>query len=109
GISAMGSGVGYADGTSDFGDVLNEARMILRSRQLKDEEAVAEIDKSIAALDADLAWRRKGAEEILPQLETFDDTVAANIGVRAQNRLPTDMALDVAGCLSGHRDISLSF
>ena len=108
-ISAMRSRVGDAEGTSDIRDGLNEARKIMRSRQPNAEEAVAEIDKSIAALDADLAWRRKGAEEILPQLETFDDTVAANIGVRAQNRLPTDMALDVAGCLSGHRDISLSF
>ncbi|MHA7776358.1 TRAP transporter large permease [Roseibium sp. M-1] len=108
-ISNMRSKVGDAEGTGDIREGLNEARKIMRSRTPNAEEAVAEIDKSIAALDADLAWREKGAEEILPKLEAFDAAVANNIGLRAQDRLPKDMALNVAGCLSDHRDISLSF
>ncbi|MCK7613068.1 TRAP transporter large permease [Roseibium sediminicola] len=108
-IADMRSKVGDAEGTSDIRDGLSEARKIMRSKTPNADEAIAEIDKSIAALDADLAWRRKGAEEILPQLEAYDAAVINNIGLRAQDRLPTDMALDVAGCLSDHRDISLSF
>jgi len=108
-ISEMRSRIGEAEGTGDIRDGLNEARKIMRSRSPNVEEAVAEIDKSIAALDADLAWRQKGAEEILPQLQLFDRAVVNNIGLRAQDRLPREMALNVAGCLSDHRDISLSF
>jgi len=108
-IAEMRSRVGDAEGTSDIRDGLSEARSIMRSRSPNAEEALAEIDKSIAALDADLAWRQKGAQEILPQLEAYDAAVVDNIGLRAQDRLPTDMALDVAGCLSDHRDVSLSF
>jgi len=108
-ISAMRSKVGEAEGTSDIRDGLSEARKIMRSRQPNAEEAVAEIDKSIAALDADLAWRQKAAEEILPKLAEYDAAVVNNIGLRQQDRLPKDMALDVAACLSDHRDVSLSF
>ncbi|WP_422378355.1 TRAP transporter large permease subunit [Roseibium sp.] len=108
-IAAMRSKVGAAEGTGDIRKGLTEARKIMRSREPNAEAAIAEIDKSIAALDADLAWRQKGAEEILPQLAAYDAAVINNIGIRAQERLPNDMALDVAACLSDHRDISLSF
>ncbi|MCV0428731.1 MAG: C4-dicarboxylate ABC transporter permease, partial [Roseibium sp.] len=108
-IAAMRSKVGEAEGTSEIRKGLTEARKIMRSRQPNAEEALAEIDKSIAALDADLVWRQRAAEEILPQLEAYDTAVVNNIGLRAQSRLPNSMALDVAACLSDHRDISLSF
>ncbi|KZM50576.1 TRAP transporter large permease subunit [Labrenzia sp. OB1] len=108
-ISEMRSRVGDAEGTSDIRKGLSEARKIMRSRQPNAEEAVAEIDKSIAALDADLAWRQKAATEILPQLSTYDAAISDTIGLRQLDRLPTDMALDVAACLSSHRDVSLSF
>ncbi len=108
-IAEMRSKVGDAEGTSDIRNGLTDARAIMRSRQPNAEEALAEIDKSIAALEADLAWRRKGAEEILPQLEEFEAAVGNSIGLRSQSRLPNDMALEIASCLSGHRDVSLSF
>ncbi|WP_299820439.1 TRAP transporter large permease subunit [uncultured Roseibium sp.] len=108
-ISEMRSRIGDAEGTSDIRSGLSEARKIMRSRQPNAEEAVAEIDKSIAALDADLAWRQKAATEILPQLTAYNAAVVDTIGLRQQDRLPTDMALDVAACLSSHRDVSLSF
>ncbi|POF31004.1 TRAP transporter large permease subunit [Roseibium marinum] len=108
-ISEMRSRIGDAEGTSDIRSGLSEARKIMRSRQPDAEEAVAEIDKSIAALDADLAWRQKAATQILPPLAAYDAAVGDTIGLRQQDRLPTDMALDVASCLSSHRDVSLSF
>ncbi|MET1412815.1 TRAP transporter large permease subunit [Roseibium sp. HPY-6] len=108
-IAAMRSKVGEAEGTSDIRKGLTEARKIMRSRQPNAEEALAEIDKSIAALQADLAWRQKAADELLPVLQEYDAAIVNNIGLRQQDRLPNDMALDVAACLSGHRDVSLSF
>ncbi|TYC60600.1 TRAP transporter large permease subunit [Rhodobacterales bacterium] len=108
-IADMRSRVGDAEGTSDIRDGLSEARSIMRSREPNTEEAIAEIDKSLAALDADLAWRQKAAQDILPQLEVYEAAVADTIGLRQQERLPNDIALDVAACLSGHRDVSLNF
>lgn len=108
-IAAMRSTVGQAEGTSGIRKGLTEARKIMRSRTPDAARAVEEIDKSLEALKADLAWRSKGMNELLPQLEAFDLVVGNTIGLRQQDRLPQDMALDVAACLSGHRDISLSF
>lgn len=108
-IAEMRSKVGSAEGTGDIRDGLTEARKIMRSRTPNAEEAIAEIDKSIAAVQADLAWRQRAASELLPQLEAYDAAVGDNIGLRQQDRLPDAMALEVAGCLSDHRDISLSF
>ncbi|WP_298984533.1 TRAP transporter large permease subunit [uncultured Roseibium sp.] len=108
-IAAMRSKVGSAEGTSDIREGLTEARKIMRSREPNAETAVEEINKSLAALDADLAWRQKAASEILPQIAEYDAAIVNNIGLRQQSRLPNDMALDVAACLSDHRDISLSF
>ena len=108
-IAAMRSKVGEAEGTGDIRDGLTEARRIMRSREPNAEDALAEIDNSIAALQSDLAWRQRAASELLPALQEYDAVVVNNIGLRQQDRLPNDMALDVAGCLSDHRDISLSF
>ncbi|WP_305988750.1 TRAP transporter large permease subunit [Roseibium sp. MMSF_3544] len=108
-IAEMRSKVGEAEGTSEIRKGLTEARKIMRSREPNAEAAIAEIDNSIAALQADLAWRERAANELLPVLEEYDAAIVNNIGLRQQDRLPNDMALDVAGCLSDHRDISLSF
>ncbi|CTQ55155.1 Neu5Ac permease [Roseibium album] len=108
-IAAMRSKVGEAEGTSDIRKGLSDARKIMRSKKPNAEEALAEIDTSLAALEEDLVWRQKAASEILPKLAIYDAAVINNIGLRQQRRLPREMALEVAGCLAGHRDISLSF
>ncbi|WP_417667742.1 TRAP transporter large permease subunit [Roseibium sp.] len=108
-IEAVRSSVGEVEGSSDIRKGLTAARKVMRSKSPEPEKALAEIDKSLAALAADLEWRSKGAEEFLPKLLEYDAAVQRNIGLRQQPRLPDDMALDVAGCLSGHRDISLNF
>ncbi|NVK34637.1 MAG: TRAP transporter large permease subunit [Rhodobacteraceae bacterium] len=108
-IEAARSEVGSVEGTSDIRKGLSEARKIMRGKSPDADEANAAIDKSIAELNADLVWRKRGQEELLPALETYDAVIADNIGLRQQDRLPDDMALDVASCLSGHRDVSLNF
>ncbi len=101
--------VSDVDGTSDIRKGLTDARKIMRSKSPDKDEAIAEVDKSLAALADDLKWRKKGEAELLPALNTYDEAIKYNIGLRSQPRLPKDMALDVAACLSPHRDISLNF
>ncbi|MBO6757957.1 MAG: TRAP transporter large permease subunit [Roseibium sp.] len=108
-IAAMRSRVGEVEGSSDVRKGLTEARKIMRSREPDAVAAVAEIDNTLAALEADLVWRQRGAAELLPDLLTYDVAINRNIGLRQQDRLPDDMALEVAACLSDHRDISLNF
>ncbi|MEJ8473134.1 TRAP transporter large permease subunit [Roseibium algae] len=108
-IEAVRSSVGEVEGASDIRKGLTAARKIMRGKTPDKSKALAEIDKSLAALKADLVWRSRGAKELLPQLSEYDAVVRNNIGLRQQPRLPDDLALGVASCLSGHRDISLNF
>lgn len=108
-IADMRGRVGEIEGSSDIRKGLTEARKIMRSRTPDLAAATAEIDNTLAELKADLAWRQKAAQELLPQLVSYDQVINRNIGLRQQDRLPEDMALDVASCLSDHRDISLNF
>lgn len=108
-IAEMRSLVGEVEGSGDVRKGLSAARKIMRSKTPDPDKAIAEIDKSLEALSVDLVWREKGAAELLPQITAYDDVIKQNIGLRQQPRLPTDVALDVAACMSGHRDISLNF
>ncbi|EFO31412.1 trap dicarboxylate transporter- dctm subunit [Roseibium sp. TrichSKD4] len=108
-IAAMRSKVGEVEGSRDIRKGLTDARKIMRSKTPDIVAASAEIDNSLAALAADLEWRQRGAKELLADLLTYDTAINRNIGLRQQDRLPDDMALDVAACLADHRDISLNF
>ena len=68
-----------------------------------------ELTEAVTLLDRELAWRRQAAEQLLPQLATFDDAIRDTIGLRGQDRLPREQALYVASCSSSHRDLSLGF
>ncbi|NBN79689.1 TRAP transporter large permease subunit [Microvirga tunisiensis] len=97
------------EGTAEIRKGINEARKILRTSTPDAQAAIAEIDKSIAALKADLVWRQKGAAELLPQLDAYDKVTGDTIGLRQLPRLPDHVATGLVGCLSQHRDISLNF
>ena len=61
------------------------------------------------AYDADLAWRQRAAGSVLAPLMAYEAAIRDTIGLRKQKRLPPDKAIDIAGCLAHHRDISLNF
>ncbi|MEP0232070.1 TRAP transporter large permease subunit [Roseibium sp.] len=108
-IEAVRSSVGEVEGAGDIRKGLSAARKIMRGKTPDKEKAIAEIVNSLAELKADLEWRERGAAELLPKLAAYDEVIKDNIGLRQQSRLPDGLALDVAACLSGHRDISLNF
>lgn len=108
-LEVLRADVTAIEGTSEIRKGLNEARKILRTATPDAQAAIAEIDKSIAALKADLTWRQKGATELLPQLDAYDKATGDTIGLRQLTRLPEHVATGLVGCLSNHRDISLNF
>jgi len=108
-LAEVRSMIGDIEGARSVRDGVHEARRIMRGDDPDLAAADAEIDNSLAALAADLEWRRRGEAELLPGLLAYDEVIRHNIGMRQQDRLPDDMALDVAACLSDHRDVSLNF
>ena len=69
----------------------------------------SKIAEAVAAFEAELEWRRRAERELKPGLDAYAAAIQDTIGLRGQPRLPTEQALYVASCSSGHRDISLSF
>jgi len=57
----------------------------------------------------ELEWRTRAATELATPLTTYSDTLADTIGLRLQERLPSEHIGDMASCLAVHRDISLNF
>ena len=67
------------------------------------------IAEALALYEAERAWRQRGASELARGLERYDLAIRDTIGLRLQERLPSDVANSVAACRSVHRDISLHF
>ncbi|WP_106751508.1 TRAP transporter large permease [Pannonibacter carbonis] len=108
-IDLLRSDVSALDGTAEIRKGLNEARKIMRSTAPDAQAAVAELDKSIAELKQDLVWRQRGFDELLPQITAYQAATNGTIGLRQLPRLPREVALALAPCLSNHRDVSLNF
>ena len=96
-------------GSSDVKSAISKARRALRSKTPDKEKALMEIANAIEIYDAQTNWREQGVKDVLPGLLTYEAEIKHTIGIRQQAKLTENQALDIAGCLSGHRDISLNF
>jgi len=94
---------------NDIRSPLSKARRALSPRRLNRDTANAEIENSIAAYSAELAWRKRAEGALFASLTTYDQAIKTSIGLRLQDRLPKEITGDIASCLAIHRDISLNF
>lgn len=108
-LNELGKRFGAVAGADDVKSAVSKARRALKSRNPDKDKALAELDKAIAAYDAQVAWRAAGAKTILPKLSEYEGTMRKTIGIRDQAKLTKDQALFVAKCQSNHRDVSLNF
>ncbi|MGI9332677.1 MAG: SLC13 family permease [Gammaproteobacteria bacterium] len=108
-LATLAKQVRSLDGADDVRSALTKARRALRAKKPDKEKAVKQMDTALAAYAAQLEWRQRAEVELKPALEAYEGTIRNTIGARLQIRLPTDQALFVAACGSGHRDLSLNF
>ncbi|WP_349358312.1 TRAP transporter large permease subunit [Stappia sp.] len=108
-ITEVRSLVGDVEGAGDVRSAVNDARSAMRSREPDPQAARAAIAEAIALFEAQMVWRARASEELLPGLAAYDAAIRDTIGLRGQARLPREHALYVAACNSEHRDVSLSF
>ncbi|MDJ0608415.1 MAG: SLC13 family permease [Kiloniellales bacterium] len=108
-LAALAKRFGEVDGASEIKTALTQARRAVRARTPDPEKAEAEMDKALAAYNAQIAWRDRAALDLVPDLRVYEVAIRDTIGARLQTRMSEDQALFVAGCNAGHRDISLYF
>lgn len=107
-IKAVANKVGAVSGASSIKSKLSKAR---RAIKRKDDrvKAANELAKALKIYTEEVTWRQKAKINLLSDLQQYDADIYDTIGLRMQERLTSEQAKEVAGCLSNHRDISLSF
>ena len=108
-LKAAESAVRAIEGTNDVGSLLAKTRRALKGDAPNKQEADAKLAEALDLYGEEVVWRRRAASDLSGGLEAYDDAVKDTIGLRLQQRLPIDIAKQVAACRSVHRDISLSF
>ncbi len=100
--------LGAIPGSGAVREALTDLRNALSGRQANAERALQAAPAAVAAVEAEIAWRVAGdrIEAVLVPLEAETRTT---LGLREQPRLERSTALQVASCLSHHRDVSLNF
>ena len=87
---------------------LDKAAKGFSSRRFKPEDGKAALENALTMFETEVAGRAAGAV-YLAQLQTYEAEIRDTIGLRQQERLSTEQATSISGCLARHRDISLSF
>ncbi|MCH7943264.1 MAG: TRAP transporter large permease subunit, partial [Proteobacteria bacterium] len=96
-------------GTSAITGKLSKARRALKGAEPDREKAQGKWLEGFELFKVEIAWRRRAAENLAAGLDTYDNAIKSNIGLRLQEKLTSDQAAFIAACRSTHVDISLSF
>ena len=100
--------LGALTGVETIRNSLTDARRAIARPEPDTGLAKEHYRAALLELDQELAWRQS-ANILQEDLQAYDDAIKGTIGVRLQTRLDKELAKDVAGCLSRHRDISMRF
>ncbi len=109
-IKAMESTFGEVAGPGDVRKALSKVRRALKAKTPDKDKVLGELQKALSAYDNEVEWRSEAASQnILPKVQAYEQDIRGTIGLRQQTNMPRDLGLFIAGCNSGHRDISLNF
>lgn len=97
------------EGASKIKSAVSKARSSLKRKQPKLDAALKSMDKAIEIHKEEMEWRTTAQAAAGPQINAYEEQMRGTIGIRQQERLTRDQALEIAACRSGHRDLSLNF
>jgi TRAP-type mannitol/chloroaromatic compound transport system permease large subunit len=97
------------EGASKVRSGLNKVRRALKKKKPDVAKALREFDKAEKLFVEQLAWREMAKGDFTTGIATYQNALRDTIGMRQQSRMTRDQGLFIAGCQSGHRDISLNF
>ena len=98
--------------TNDVATIFSDMRRAIRSSgsSQPDPEAALELhQQGVKMLENEIAWRSAAQQDLLPQIQAYEETIDGTIGLRQQDRLPREVALFVASCRAEHEDLSVYF
>ena len=108
-IDSLFEKISEISGTEEFANKLDDLYSLVDSEEI-DENKISDASSEVFILfDKEVNWRKDAAQNLMPELEKYNEVIKNNIGLRLQSRLTKEQAKFVASCNSIHRDISLNF
>ena len=101
--------VGSIKGANEIRSALSDARRALRAKNPDKSKADESMAKAQKVFGEEVAWRQRAKTALLPGLKAYEAVIRDTIGVRLQSHMTREQSLDMASCISVHRDISLHF
>ena len=98
-----------APGTNSISRLLTKASRALKTNNKSRQKSVKYIDDAVNLFLSEVKWRSKASLELYDNLSIYNNAIKSSIGLRLQERLPSEVANSIAICRSTHRDISLNF
>ena len=108
-IKALGQEFDSVTNANPVTSRLSKARRALRGNNPDQEKALEELRVAIERLEQEISWRSRASRDLMPELQTYEQSIRNTIGMRLQERLTADQAESIATCLAVHKDISLYF
>ena len=108
-IQELGRAARDAEAGDDFEDALRDARRPLRDNEPDLAEVREFLAEARTAYEQELAARQAAVQEVLPGLKAYLGAVDATFGLRQEPVIPEEVAFEIVGCQSRHRDLSLHF
>ena len=96
-------------GADQIKSKISKARRALGKKKPKVEKAQKLYDQAIEEFNQQIIWRERALSDLYSGLVRYEEAIRGTLGVRQQTKMPRELALFVAGCTAGHRDISLNF
>ncbi|MBT7965914.1 MAG: C4-dicarboxylate ABC transporter permease, partial [Proteobacteria bacterium] len=88
---------------------ISKSRRALGKKKPKVEKAQKLLEQGIEEFNNQMIWRDRAQSELYSGLVRYEEMIRGTLGIRQQTKMPEELALYVAACNSGHRDISLHF
>ncbi|MGY6537170.1 MAG: TRAP transporter large permease [Pararhodobacter sp.] len=96
-------------GSAVLGGALRSLREGLSGRRASPARAAEAAEELVEIARQEAAWRAAAQGTLSARLQALEAETRYTLGLREQDRLERATALQVAGCLASHRDVSLSF
>ncbi len=108
-VKALGLEIDKLTETHRITSKLSKAKRALRGNTPDKDKAITEMTLAAEIIQSEIEWHRRAEQQLSSDLEEYDRVIASTIGMRMQERLTSEQAESIAGCLSVHKDLSLHF
>ena len=108
-LSQLAREFGEVEGASDIRSAISKAASAMKKKPPKPEDALEAINAAQETYDTEMQWRDAAEKAMGSTLYEYEEQMRSTIGIRQQENLNREQALEIAACSAHHRDISLQF